>query len=262
MLNTAKKISAIIVAGILVALLGARPALSQPSADLEQLREDIEALKEGQEAIQKELEEIKGLLRGARAPSPRAAENVVLNIEDAPYKGLDNAPLTLIEFSDYECPFCSRHFRQTLPRIEKDYIDTGKVKYVFLNFPIEAIHPKALKAAEAANCSGKQGKYWEMHDLLFTNQKALTPKDLLQYAQRLDLDIENFQQCLGSGKQAERIRAEISAGRKAGISGTPTFFLGLTEPDSSKVKVLKVIKGAHPYTTFKSAIDSLLSSRK
>jgi protein-disulfide isomerase len=262
MYTTVKRFLGVMLWLLFATLLEARPALPQSSTDIEQLKKEIEALKKGQEAIQRELGEIKGLLQGVRAPSPRAPENVVLNIEGAPYKGPENARLTLIEFSDYECPFCSRHFRQTMPRIEKDYVGTGKVKYVFLNFPIESIHPKALKAAEAANCSGEQGKYWEMHDLLFANQKALTPKDLLQYAQTLDLDIAKFQQCLGSGKQAERIRAEISAGRAAGISGTPTFFLGLTEPNSSKVKVLKVIKGAHPYTTFKSTMDSLLSSKK
>jgi protein-disulfide isomerase len=261
MYKTAKRFLGVMVWLLFVTLFGPRLAFSQSSNDLEQLREEIEALKEGQKAIQGELEKIKGLLQGVRAPSPRAAENVVLNIEGAPYKGLENARLTLIEFSDYQCPFCSRHFRQTMPRIEKDYVDTGKLKYVFLNFPIESIHPKALKAAEAANCSGKQGKYWEMHDRLFANQKALTLKDILQYAQALDLDIAKFQQCLESGSQAERIRAEISAGREAGISGTPTFFLGFTEPNSSKVKILRVIKGAHPYASFKSAMDSLLSSK-
>jgi protein-disulfide isomerase len=149
-----------------------------------------------------------------------------------------------------------------LPQIEKEYIKTGKVKYVVRDFPLEAIHKDAFKAAEAAHCAGEQGKYWEMHDRLFANQRALGPKDLPQHAQALGLDVSKFQQCLESGKHAARIRKDLEDGRRAGVTGTPGFVLGVTEPNDPKVKVLRVIKGAQPYTSFRDAIESILSSQK
>jgi len=149
-----------------------------------------------------------------------------------------------------------------LPQIEKEYIATGKLKYVVRDFPLEAIHKDAFKAAEAAHCAGDQGKFWEMSARLFANQRALGPKELPQYAQALGLDVPKFQQCLDSGKYAARIRKDLADGQRAGITGTPGFLFGLTVPNDPKVKVLRVIKGAVPYASFKDTIDSLLSSQK
>lgn len=150
----------------------------------------------------------------------------------------------------------------TLPQIERDYVKTGKVKYVFRDFPIESIHKQAFKAHEAANCAREQGKYWEMHERLFANQRALGVKDLTRYAGALGLDVPTFERCLSSGKHAAEIRKDIADGAKAGVRGTPTFLLGLTEPDDSKVKAVRIIRGAQPYTRFKQAIDQLLGSQK
>ena len=149
-----------------------------------------------------------------------------------------------------------------MPQIETEYIKTGKLKYVVRDFPLEAIHKEAFKAAEAAHCAGEQGKYWEMHDRLYNNQRALGPKDLPQHAQALGLDVPKFQQCLESGKHAARIRKDLEEGQQAGVTGTPGFFLGLTEPNDPRVKVLRVLKGAQPYSSFKNTIDALLSSPK
>jgi protein-disulfide isomerase len=236
--------------------------LTQPSAELESLRKDIEVLKQGQLRIQKELEAIKDLLRAREIPPAVQIQDVFLSVDDDPFKGDENARLTLIEFSDYQCPFCARHFREILPQIERDYIKTGKLKYVFRDFPIESIHKEALKSAEAANCAGEQGKYWEMHDRLFANQKALGLKDLPVYAQALGLDLSSFRQCLDSGRQVTEIRKDIADGVKAGVKGTPTFFLGFTEPNDLKVKALSIIRGAQPYTNFREAIERLISTQK
>ena len=149
-----------------------------------------------------------------------------------------------------------------MPQVETDYIKTSKIKYVFRDLPIESIHPYAFKAAEAANCAGDQGKFWEMHDQLYAHQTALKPTDLPQYAQALGLDITKFQQCLDTGKHAASIRKDIAEGENAGVSGTPTFMLGVIDPKSSKVKVLKVLSGAQPYAVFKEALESALSSQK
>jgi protein-disulfide isomerase len=149
-----------------------------------------------------------------------------------------------------------------LPQIDSEYIRTGKLKYVVRDFPLESIHKDAFKAAEAAHCAGDQGHYWEMHARLFANQRALGTKDLPQHAQALGLNVATFQQCVESGKHAARIRKDLEDGRRAGVTGTPGFFLGVTEPNDPKVKVLRVIKGAQPYASFKDAIESLLSSQK
>lgn len=148
-----------------------------------------------------------------------------------------------------------------MPQIEKDYIKTGKAKYVLRDFPIESIHPQAFKAHEAANCAGEQGKYWEMHNRLFTNQKALGLKALPGHAEAIGLDLQTFKECLSSGKHDAEIRADMEDGVKAGVRGTPTFLLGLTEPNSSKVKATQIIRGAQPYSRFKQAIDRLLASQ-
>lgn len=257
-----KKLLRISLGLSILLLFGSQAGFAQTNEELKALRKEIESLKQGQSAIHKELQEIKTLLRGRVATPPPEPQNVVLSVKDDPFKGDKNAKLTLIEFSDYQCPFCARHVRDTLPQIEREYIATGKIKYVFRNFPIESIHPQAFKAHEAANCAGEQGKYWEMHDRLFANQNALGLKDMPNHAQAFGLDLPKFQQCLDSGKQASKIRGDLADGQKAGVQGTPTFFLGLTDPKDTMVKALRVIRGAQSYAAFKQALDSLLSGQK
>lgn len=256
------RVLTIVIGAIFLSLLHAPPGHTQSSEELKALRKDIEGLKQGQSAIQKELQEIKSLLQGRAAPPPPEPLNVVLNLKGDPFKGEKNATVTLVEFSDYQCPFCARHVRETLPPLEREFIATGKIKYVFRNFPIASIHPLAFKAHEAAHCSGEQEKYWEMHDRLFANSKALGAKDLSQHAQALALDLPKFQECLASGKHAEKIRTDLAEGQTAGVKGTPTFFLGLTEPnETQQITAVKIIRGAQPYAAFKQAIESLLSTK-
>lgn len=111
------------------------------------------------------------------------------------------------------------------------------------------------KAVEAVNCAGEQGKYWEMHDRLFQNQQDLSIPGLRKYAEAIGLDLDAFQRCLDSGKQADKIRRDIEGGQKVGVQGTSTFFLGFQEPDSQNLKVLRMIVGAQPYTQFKETIE-------
>ena len=257
-MTNAARILRVFSAVVLLSLLWTAPTLSQSSQEVELLRKEVEALKEGQATIRRELEELRNLLRGRQASPPFEPKNLVLSVDGAPFMGDKNAALTLIDFSDYQCPFCARHVRETLIQIERDYIRTGKVKYVFRDFPIESLHPQAFKGHEAARCAGEQGKYWEMHARLFTNQKTLSPNDLADHAQALGLDMPNFQLCLESGKHVAAIRMDLAEGRKAGVSGTPSFFLGLTEPNNPNVRVLRVLRGAQPFPSFKEAIESLL----
>ncbi len=131
------------------------------------------------------------------------------------------------------------------------------MKYVLLDFPLEAIHKLAFRAAEAAHCAGEQGKYWEMHDRLFANQKSLEP--WTAHAEAVDLNVGRFEDCLSRGRYVERIRKNIAEGQKAVVPGTPVFLLAYTDPTSSKVKTAARLTGAQPFSIFKNRIDQLLA---
>ena len=166
------------------------PDLTGLPAQVEKLNAGQEALRKELQAMQRQLQQITSLLK-ARPAQPAAAPQPPLPAElvtdGAPFKGSPDAPLTIVEFSDFQCPFCRRHWQQTYGQLDRDYISTGKVRYVFRHFPLERIHPQALKASEATECAAAQGKFWEMHDRLFANQQALMPADLVKHAQALGL---------------------------------------------------------------------------
>jgi protein-disulfide isomerase len=251
-----------LVLGLIVAMVaGVAPVLAQTDEELKSLRREVETLKQAQAAILKQLQELQDLLR-ARGGAPATPARAPISVHGAPFKGDKNAALAMVEFSDYECPFCARYFRDTLAQIERDYVKTGKIKYVFRDFPIESSHPKAFKAAEAAHCAGEQGRYWEMHDRLFSQQSALGRDQLPGHAKALALDLPGFEQCLDSGRHAALIRKSVTEGQQAGVRGTPTFFLGQTDADGASVNAPVTIVGAQPYANFKQALDRLLSGTK
>ena len=161
----------------------------------------------------------------AIAALPAFAEltSVEVQIEGRPYRGPDDAPVTLLEFTDYECPFCARHFRQTYPSLLSEY--EGKLKYVIRNFPLSSIHPQAQRAAEAAECAEEQGRFWEYHDLLFQRSPALGTQHLTAYAAEAGLDTERFEDCVESGRKADVVAADFEDGLSYGVNGTPTFFI-------------------------------------
>ncbi len=192
-----------------------------------------------------------------RSVAERPSSEIVLDIAEAPFKGAKDARLVIVEFSDYQCPFCARHVRETMPQIERTYVQTGKVKYVFRDFPLEAIHPQAFRAAEAARCAGDQGKFWEMHDRLFAHPNALEEKDLIAHAEALGLDAKRFRQCLERRRFAERVRRDLWEGQRAGVRGTPSFLVGFAE-SRGKVRVVRVLRGAQPYEAFRETIEELL----
>lgn len=244
---------ALVLTGALLA-----PVVSaQQAPTTTELKKDIEALKA---AIQKDLQEIKTLLqtRPAAPAAAAVAQNVVLDVGNNPSQGARTAKLTLVEFSDYQCPFCARHERETNPQLEKEYIQTGKLRRVFIDLPLESIHKLAFKAAEAARCAGDQGKYWQMHDQLFANQKTLDTWGA--HAQAVGLDTAKFDSCLTSGKFASEVRKDLTLAQSLGITGTPGFFIAVTEPGSTtKVRTVRSIKGAQPYLAFKAQLDAVLA---
>lgn len=247
---------------LVILALGA-PGLvaAQGADDLKALRQEVESLKAGIGAVQRDLQDIKALLQGRGAggpPPPVVPESLELSVGNGFSKGGDGAPLVLVEFSDFQCPFCGRHVKQTMPQIERDYVATGKLRYVVRNLPLEQIHPDALRAAEAAECAGDQGKYWEMHERLFGHQQALAAPDLVRYAQEAGAEPAAFQRCLEAAPHQAKIRQDLADAQAAGITGTPTFFLGFAD-GTDKVKVARRISGAQPYPVFKGAIDALLA---
>jgi protein-disulfide isomerase len=222
------------------------------------LWEEIQALKRGQEEIRRQLLEIRQLLQVRQAPAAPDVRNMPVDLGTHPIVGSLTAALTLIEFSDYQCPYCGRHTTDVNPQLQKQYVDTGKVRYVFFDMPLESIHKSAFKAAEAARCAGEQGKYWEMHNRLFANQQKLEPWG--DHAKALNLDLTTFDACMNGGKTADAIRADMAVAQKLGINGTPSFLLALSDPkDQRQVKGLTLIRGAMPFSNFKTEIDKALA---
>ena len=184
-----------------------------------------------------------------------------VSLDDDPMRGKEDAPVTLVEFSDYQCPFCQRAANETIPQVVTEYVDTGKVKHVFRDYPIEGIHPNAIPASVAAQCANEQGKYWVYHDLLFSKQtewQGLSGNDtnskFKQYAADLGLDTANFNSCFDSNKYADEVSKDIQDGTTYGVSGTPTFFIGNDKDGYT------LIVGAQPFSTFKTTIDQVLAN--
>ncbi len=181
---------------------------------------------------------------GAKAPSNIDMDELA---DDDAFKGDENAPVTIVEWSDYECPFCGRFYSQTLSQIEEQYINTGKVKFVYRDFPL-GFHQNAQKAAEAAECAGEQGKYFEMHDALFESGVEGGVPAFKQYATTIGLDQGDFDSCLDSGKFANEVQADMKAGSAAGITGTPGFIING-----------QLVSGAQPFSVFQQIIESELA---
>lgn len=175
-----------------------------------------------------------------------------------PFMGSEEAKVTMIEFSDYQCFFCRRHDRQVAPRIVEEYVKSGQVKYVFADFPL-ASHAGASKAAQAAHCAGDQGKYWEMNDLLFRHPQSLTETTLRAFGDSLGIENQVLLDCVASGKYARKVQEGLSQGKKVGVQGTPSFFFGLTDKTQSTIRVRRTLTGAHPYPAFQRLIEELLA---
>ena len=178
------------------------------------------------------------------APSPR----VQVDIGDSPFLGNETAPVTIIEFSDFECPFCAKWYTETKSQIDEQYIEAGQVKLVYMHYPLD-FHPQAEPAALASECANEQGKFWEFHDLIFENPSTLGTATYKQWASDLSLDQQQFDDCYDSKKYLARVQSDLSKGQNAGIRGTPGFLVNG-----------RLISGAQPFAVFQQAIDAELNS--
>ena len=183
-------------------------------------------------------------------------------LDDDPVKGNPDATITIVEFSDYQCPFCKRFHETTLPLILENYVDTGKVKFVYRDYPIQSLNPNgAITAAVASECADEQGMFWQYHDKLFQTQKnwerlasADVVNELKTFAEELGLDANQFNDCLNSGKYLDEVNNDLQDGTSYGITGTPGFFIGNEERGYIKVS------GAQPYSVFQRVLDEMLAS--
>lgn len=243
-------------------LVACSASSAQSPKEAAELRKEVEALKTSMAEMQKSLDEVRAFLRavsGGQFGGPRL-EGASIDIAGAPSNGRADAPVTLIEISDYHCPFCRRHVQQTQPQIYAEYVQSGKVRHVFLHYPIEQLHPDAYRSHEAANCAGDQGKFWELHARLF-DTPLRTVDQLVPLAQSTGLDANAFRSCLTSGKHSQVVKESVARIQKLGISGTPHFLLGRTPADGAALKITRIVEGAQPFNVFKAALDGVLATK-
>ena len=170
-------------------------------------------------------------------------------------RGSADAPVTMYEISDFECPYCAEFWRETLPSIERDYIDTGKLRLIFVNMPLTSLHPNAEPAAELAMCAARQHQFWQMHDLLFRNQDhwadlAQPGPYFLSLGDSLHLDVGQLQECLRTKATRPIIESDFDGSHKSGATSTPTFYIEG-----------ELIVGAQPFSLFKQVLDSIIAAR-
>jgi protein-disulfide isomerase len=250
------------VALALSTILGCGASSAQSTKETEALKKDIEELKASQAEMQKSLDEVRDFLKaitGGRFGGP-SVEGASVDITGAPVNGAATAPITLVEISDYHCPYCKRHVQQTQPQIYAEYVNQGKVRHVFLHYPIDQLHPNAYRSHEAASCAADQKKFWDLHAKLW-EKPANTPEELTALAQSTGLDMTAFRSCFDGGKHAKEVRDSVARIQKLGVNGTPAFLIGRTPEPGQPVKVVKFVEGALPYTAFKEAFDGVLAGK-
>lgn len=164
--------------------------------------------------------------------------------------------VAIVEFVDFECPFCRAFAKDTLPKIRQELVDSGTARYISLHYPLERIHSLALRAAEAAECAGRQGQYWSMSERLFTDSEGLQDADLVRRAEGLRLDAIRFERCMAGKEARDKIRADSEEGRRLGVTGTPSFFVGIVRADGG-IDLVKRIRGSVPFEVFAREVSEL-----
>ena len=191
--------------------------------------------------------------------APSIPSIIKVSVDDDPFKGNQNAPVTIVEFSDFQCPFCKKSFDQTEQQLLTEYVDSGKAKFVYRDLPLESLHPNARSAALAAECADEQGTFWDFHDKLFNGQSEWSNQGaddvaatFVSYANDLKMDSKKFEACYISAKYSSEVAKDAADAAKYGVTGTPTFFIG-----NEKDGFVKLV-GAHPLSALQAEIDRQL----
>ena len=220
-------------------------------------REQGDAILQELKSIRELLEEQKEQQTRPTQPTSTAPDTARVSVRDRPALGAGNAPVTVVEFTDYDCPFCKRFHESTYKSLSRDYIDTGKVRWVILDLPLP-MHPNAGKAAQVAHCAGEQNKFWEMRQVLFDQAPVPGPEALSGFGKQLALDQETFNDCLADDRHLDQIDADSTAAAGIRITGTPSFIVGKSGGDWVEGK--KII-GAQSFAVFDSAIRLVLAEQ-
>lgn len=229
-------ISAMVLLATLVVTVAADPGLSA-------------------EEMERERAALLAIMAQNQAPSSSADGRIA--VPDAAMIGAAAAPVVLIEFGDYQCGFCRRHELNVMPMLEQDHVATGRLRYVFMEYPAERNLPISLEASNAALCADDQGRYSEMRRRLYANPMSLDAAGYRQHAQSLGLDVSAFADCIEQAPHAERIREHVALGRQLGVRGTPTFFFAVLSEDDGSLQLVRRVTGAQPMDLFERELRTL-----
>lgn len=235
------------------------PILNQDPIEMSDLNQAVLFLEDKIDALSDEMRALEDRMltdpESATDPPP-----IIPSADDDPVLGSSDAPITIIEFSDFQCPFCARFYTETLPDLKSAYIETGVAKLVYRDFPLQNIHPNAVAAAVASECAHEQDAYWDYHDMLFENMglwgglDSVSAIEVFQtYAVDMELDTDAFDECLGSGNHISEVASDYADGVSYGVTGTPAFFVG-----NDQVGYV-LISGAQPFSVFQTAIERIQS---
>ena len=219
--------------------------------ELEKVREQIRNLLRDQRLTAQKRSFIKSLRENAKIVSylkPPSAFRAEVSVVEEPFRGPEKAPVTIVKFEDFQCPFC-KQVQPTFVDLLKRY--DGKLRLVHKDLPLEAIHPQARQAAEAARCADEQGKFWSYHDKLYAGSPKLSPEELKSYAKEVGLNVDSFEHCLTTRKYQAIVQKDLSEGTQLGLTGTPTFFINGRE-----------VSGNQPLDIFGAMIDEELGRAK
>jgi len=245
--------SALVVLALSLTLGAAAPVTAEDPITRDQAERLIQEIRQLREVLQ----QLRAPQPAAAAPQRPADEKVKVDLRGTHVMGRNDAPVTMVEFTDLECPFCRTFHTGTFEQIKRDFIDTGKVRFVSRDFPLD-FHANARPAALAVRCAGEQGKFWEMRHGVTVNGNALSRDTYFALARDLGLDMQGFGACVGNEKYKAAVDQDIAAAVAAGVSGTPTFVVGPTVPDG--VEGQRIV-GAVPYAVFEGAIRAALGER-
>lgn len=235
------------------------PILNQDPIEMSDLNQAVLFLEDKIDTLSDEMRALED--RMLTEPEPATdPPPIIPSADDDPVLGSSDAPITIIEFSDFQCPFCARFYTETLPDLKSAYIETGVAKLVYRDFPIQSIHPNAVAAAVASECAHEQDAYWDYHDILFENMRLWGDLDSVSaievfqtYAADMELDTDAFDECLGSGDHISEVASDYADGVSYGVTGTPAFFVG-----NDQVGYV-LVSGAQPFSVFQTAIERIQS---
>jgi protein-disulfide isomerase len=232
------------------AVLAVPLAAQEPGITRQQADDILGELRQIRQLLERQAKLAQQVVQQQQQDPP--AQKVQMKIDRGYMLGAPNAPVTMVEFTDYQCPFCQRFHVSTFPDLKKNYIDTGKVRFYSFDLPLD-FHPNAARAAESARCAGDQGQFWRMRDLLGSSPGKLSAENIAGYAAEISLDTAKFKECMDSGKFKKAVETDGKAAQSMGVNGTPSFVIGKTTAEGVDGEL---VVGALPLTAFEEKLKA------